>query len=316
MVNIARLPTSAIVSTLVDLDMPMWYRFEASAMWARAAVRERMPSIYEAVKARSVWAWPTELCARGDVTTLWVLYGDIIMFREYSPATLQTTLTSDDAVPSSTALWLLERPGAASIASTMRARGGLSALHLCVKHGRISVARRLLRFRGVIIDVRDDRGFTPLSWAVMKNATELAFLLLDRGADPNVKCDVDRYSKNKPFLVFTLLKRMDAMTQRLLETPGVHVDASVLAYIPRAGPIRELFARHGYATPPPVQKKVLNSPLEMMRTGCVASAGNATSDGGRQRLPTDLAVQLLRGEPTPPKIQTRKPIQTQDVWTW
>ncbi|MCU1259795.1 MAG: globin [Bryobacterales bacterium] len=83
-----------------------------------------------------------------------------------------------------------------------------TALHMAARRDNVEVAEALLDC-GAVIDVRDSLGDTPLRRAVNCNSTEVASLLLARGAD--------RHSKGSKGLTPSLAVRTTAM-RRLLRT--------------------------------------------------------------------------------------------------
>jgi ankyrin repeat protein len=86
-----------------------------------------------------------------------------------------------------------------------------SSLIQAVKDGDIDRVRLLIA-QGADINTRDNRGGTPLHWAVYYNRKEIAKLLLMQGADINIKdkngltaIDVARINRRKEIL--DLLKK-------------------------------------------------------------------------------------------------------------
>jgi hypothetical protein len=69
-------------------------------------------------------------------------------------------------------------------------RYGRTQLHHCAIFGFTTSVKRLLSIRNINVNVKDDvYGMTPLHEAAWKGHVEIARLLLQNGADVNVKCD-------------------------------------------------------------------------------------------------------------------------------
>jgi hypothetical protein len=69
-------------------------------------------------------------------------------------------------------------------------RYGQTQLHHCAKNGRTTSVKRLLSIRNINVNVKDDvHGSTPLHYAAVNGHVEIARLLLQNGADVNVKSD-------------------------------------------------------------------------------------------------------------------------------
>lgn len=64
---------------------------------------------------------------------------------------------------------------------------GNTPLMLSLKKGAAAIAMALLQHPQTDIHKKDDRGFSPLHWACMLRLDSVIILLLDRGADPNLK---------------------------------------------------------------------------------------------------------------------------------
>lgn len=64
--------------------------------------------------------------------------------------------------------------------------GGTTALHFACFHGHLDLVYFLL-FNECEINILDDKNSTPLMKAVQSLETEIVFVLLDNGADPNIK---------------------------------------------------------------------------------------------------------------------------------
>jgi hypothetical protein len=67
-------------------------------------------------------------------------------------------------------------------------RYGRTQLHHCAEKGLTTSVKRLLSIRNINVNVKDDwNGWTPLHWAAHYGHVEIARLLLQNGADVNVK---------------------------------------------------------------------------------------------------------------------------------
>jgi hypothetical protein len=67
-------------------------------------------------------------------------------------------------------------------------RRGRTQLHICAENGLTSSVKRLLSIRNINVNVKDDRkGWTPLHYAAWKGHVEIARLLLQNGAEVNVR---------------------------------------------------------------------------------------------------------------------------------
>jgi hypothetical protein len=65
---------------------------------------------------------------------------------------------------------------------------GETQLHHCVRKGLTTSVKRLLSIRNINVNVKDDwNGWTPLDYAAWKGHIEIARLLLQNGADVNVR---------------------------------------------------------------------------------------------------------------------------------
>jgi hypothetical protein len=65
---------------------------------------------------------------------------------------------------------------------------GRTQLHHCVDNGLTTSVKRLLSIRNINVNVKDDRkGWTPLHYAAENGHIEIARLLLQNGADVNVR---------------------------------------------------------------------------------------------------------------------------------
>jgi Ankyrin repeats (3 copies)/Ankyrin repeats (many copies) len=73
-----------------------------------------------------------------------------------------------------------------------RAAGGTSPLHLASSRGRLAAVKALLR-HGADPNAVDERG-TPLLRALLQGSADIATVLLDQGADPNVRSPADGYT--------------------------------------------------------------------------------------------------------------------------
>lgn len=109
--------------------------------------------------------------------------------------------------------------------ATMRDNIGASALHLAAASGNI-LAINFLLDNGATIDVRTRNGQTPLMWAMRKNQTATASLLLRRQADPNAidseGLGLMSFSTESPLTLHFLAQHMDvasaAAKEKLLHT--------------------------------------------------------------------------------------------------
>ena len=63
----------------------------------------------------------------------------------------------------------------------------LTPLHLASKSGSVILVETMLNLRKDLINVRDASGMSALHWAVMKNHTKVAKILMNNGADINSK---------------------------------------------------------------------------------------------------------------------------------
>jgi ankyrin repeat protein len=65
---------------------------------------------------------------------------------------------------------------------------GRTQLHFCARKGLTTSVKRLLSIRNINVNVKDDwNGWTPLHWAADKGHIEIARLLLQNGAEVNVR---------------------------------------------------------------------------------------------------------------------------------
>ena len=72
-------------------------------------------------------------------------------------------------------------------------RYGRTQLHFCAKNGFTTSVKRLLSIRNINVNMKDDwTGWTPLNWAALKGHVEIARLLLQNGAEVNVRDSLDR----------------------------------------------------------------------------------------------------------------------------
>jgi ankyrin repeat protein len=68
--------------------------------------------------------------------------------------------------------------------------GGLSALHHAARAGHIGVANALLD-GGANVDLRSGDGSTPLVLSLLNGQYDVAMVLIERGADPNIATETD-----------------------------------------------------------------------------------------------------------------------------
>lgn len=67
----------------------------------------------------------------------------------------------------------------------------ISILNRAVKHGALSTVQAMLKAHPELVNAKDSRiGATPLHWAVIRNHSDIAELLIDKGADVNA---VDKF---------------------------------------------------------------------------------------------------------------------------
>ncbi|KAH0554137.1 hypothetical protein KQX54_007900 [Cotesia glomerata] len=116
---------------------------------------------------------------------------------------------------------------------------GWTPLHLAVRKNRIRCAKLLLR-NGASVDSVENNVYHPLQIAVLNGSVKMAALLLDHGADINLKFDrKDEFLKllkpntpcanflagrKLPLLHFSILQKLDKMTELLLNR-GADIDS-------------------------------------------------------------------------------------------
>uniref|UniRef100_A0ACD6AC51 Uncharacterized protein n=1 Tax=Avena sativa TaxID=4498 RepID=A0ACD6AC51_AVESA len=71
-----------------------------------------------------------------------------------------------------------------------RADGGLWALHVAAGNGHLEVCRYLVQQLQVDVNAADDKGRTPLVFAVHSENASVVKYLLDHGADPDIADDI------------------------------------------------------------------------------------------------------------------------------
>ncbi|XP_037537196.1 histone-lysine N-methyltransferase EHMT1, partial [Nematolebias whitei] len=69
---------------------------------------------------------------------------------------------------------------------------GFTCLHLAAKLGHYDLISHLLTKASKHINCQDDGGWTPITWAIEHKHTEVVRLLLNKGADVNIKDKEDR----------------------------------------------------------------------------------------------------------------------------
>jgi hypothetical protein len=76
------------------------------------------------------------------------------------------------------------------IMMNVKNRRGRTQLHFCAENGFTTSVKRLLSIRNINVNLKDDlNGRTPLHWAAYNGHIEIARLLLQNGADVNVRDD-------------------------------------------------------------------------------------------------------------------------------
>lgn len=90
-----------------------------------------------------------------------------------------------------------------------------SLLHEAIASGKLRAARGLISL-GIDVDHQDSNGETPLHFAATFAAFDIAALLLDRGANPNI---ADRYG-NEPLWTAAMNATDDFRLVRLLMERG------------------------------------------------------------------------------------------------
>jgi ankyrin repeat protein len=109
--------------------------------------------------------------------------------------------------------------------AAMRDNIGASALHIAAAGGNV-LAINFLLDNGASVDARTRNGQTPLMWAMRKNQTAVASLLLRRSADPNATDNeglgLMSFSTESPLTLHFLAQHMDvaaaAAKEKLLHT--------------------------------------------------------------------------------------------------
>ena len=98
---------------------------------------------------------------------------------------------------------------------------GFRVLHLIADCGFTNILRIILRYK-IDINIRDNRGYTPLHWAVTRERTDTIKLLISSGADVNaededgispISCTINEEIKK-------ILLEAGAKKQILYQTPN------------------------------------------------------------------------------------------------
>lgn len=103
---------------------------------------------------------------------------------------------------------------------TARDSEGMTALIWAARRGQERAIDALLfRKPNLEIDIRDKNGWTPLSWAARRGYKNIVKLLLNNGANPNLK-DIYGWSamiwalRSGYFNIFRLLKKASVKSKR------------------------------------------------------------------------------------------------------
>eukprot|EP00931_Biecheleriopsis_adriatica_P066735 TRINITY_DN41023_c0_g1_i1.p1 TRINITY_DN41023_c0_g1~~TRINITY_DN41023_c0_g1_i1.p1 ORF type:complete len:735 (+),score=138.27 TRINITY_DN41023_c0_g1_i1:33-2237(+) len=120
--------------------------------------------------------------------------------------------------------------------SWRHAASGRTALHACCNSfAKVDAVRSLCRVPGVAVNAQDDNGFTPLWLAAGCGNLEVSRILLEFGADPNIKRrDHKNYNAATP--VEFAMERQHHATEALLRAstssvpPGVSVEVLQWAF--------------------------------------------------------------------------------------
>ncbi|XP_076311848.1 LOW QUALITY PROTEIN: histone-lysine N-methyltransferase EHMT2-like [Tachypleus tridentatus] len=68
-----------------------------------------------------------------------------------------------------------------------RGEDGMTALHLAARCGNVEICKVLLDTGRINVNIQDDGGWTPVIWASEHSKPAVVRLLLERGADPNLR---------------------------------------------------------------------------------------------------------------------------------
>jgi ankyrin repeat protein len=128
------------------------------------------------------------------------------------------------------------------------AKGGMSALHYAARQGSLESVRVLASARGIDMNKVDPDGINALLYATLNGHFDVAALLLEMGADPNV---ADQYGRTMLFAAIDLnrpefeprpyVRRATAITpiglSKLALSKGANPDLAIKGRIPNRCPL-------------------------------------------------------------------------------
>ena len=118
--------------------------------------------------------------------------------------------------------------------------GGV-AIHLAAANGKNDVITSLLKKDDTIINIKDDKGNTPLHWASMKDKVDTMKLLIDNGADIEA-VDVDNWTALHYAAAFASLDAVNVLLEAGANKEAKTKDDSVAAYYARTEEIMKVLA--------------------------------------------------------------------------
>lgn len=124
--------------------------------------------------------------------------------------------------------------------------GGMS-IHLASANGRNDVIASLLKKDPTLINLKDDKGNTPLHWAAMKDKTETIKLLIANGADIEA-VDVDNWTALHYASAFASLDSVNALLESGANKEAKTKDDSTPAYYAKNEEIMNVLALDSLST--------------------------------------------------------------------